>query len=237
MLENFNEDKRKNPMTQFSDFHTGWSIVKIMQKVLKKFLNLIIRRSLKVYIQLFMNLLMSSCIVDDKKIQEVTNIDLPSSIIEDFTNVYADSGLTQTKIISPKMIEYNNPIRQYREFPNGIEVYTLEEDTLVTGFLRADYAIMNTTDSAIWEGRGHVLLVSRNHDSIFSEHMIWDSPNNQIYNDIRTKIKKHSGGEIISELGFTAKLSSKGIEEYQLKANSGKLIVKNEEDQNRSEKK
>ena len=23
MLENFNEDKRKNPMTQFSDFHTG----------------------------------------------------------------------------------------------------------------------------------------------------------------------------------------------------------------------
>ena len=30
MLENFNEDKRKNPMTQFSDFHTGWSIVRIM---------------------------------------------------------------------------------------------------------------------------------------------------------------------------------------------------------------
>ena len=27
MLENFNEDKRKNSMTQFSDFHTGWSIV------------------------------------------------------------------------------------------------------------------------------------------------------------------------------------------------------------------
>ena len=26
MLENFNEDKRKNPMAQFSDFHTGWSI-------------------------------------------------------------------------------------------------------------------------------------------------------------------------------------------------------------------
>ena len=26
MLENFNEDERKNPMTQFSDFHTGWSI-------------------------------------------------------------------------------------------------------------------------------------------------------------------------------------------------------------------
>ena len=26
MLENFNEDKRKNSMTQFSDFHTGWGI-------------------------------------------------------------------------------------------------------------------------------------------------------------------------------------------------------------------
>ena len=26
MLENFNEDKRKNYMTQFSDFYTGWSI-------------------------------------------------------------------------------------------------------------------------------------------------------------------------------------------------------------------
>ena len=28
MLENFNEDKRKNSMAQFSDFHTGWSITK-----------------------------------------------------------------------------------------------------------------------------------------------------------------------------------------------------------------
>ena len=27
MLENFNEDKRKNPMPKFYDFHTGWSIV------------------------------------------------------------------------------------------------------------------------------------------------------------------------------------------------------------------
>ena len=26
MLENFNEDKRKNSIAQFSDFHTGWSI-------------------------------------------------------------------------------------------------------------------------------------------------------------------------------------------------------------------
>ena len=28
MLENFNEDRRKNSMTQFSDFHTGWSITR-----------------------------------------------------------------------------------------------------------------------------------------------------------------------------------------------------------------
>ena len=27
MLENFNKDKRKNSIAQFSDFHTGWSIV------------------------------------------------------------------------------------------------------------------------------------------------------------------------------------------------------------------
>ena len=29
MLENFNEDKRKNSTTQFSDFHTEWSIKRI----------------------------------------------------------------------------------------------------------------------------------------------------------------------------------------------------------------
>ena len=39
MLENFNEDKRKNPMTQFSDFHTGWSIcLKILTKIKEKIL-------------------------------------------------------------------------------------------------------------------------------------------------------------------------------------------------------
>ena len=33
MLENFNEDKRKNSMTQFSDFHTGWSIYSIQYEI------------------------------------------------------------------------------------------------------------------------------------------------------------------------------------------------------------
>ena len=33
MFENFNEDKRKNPMTQFSDFHTGWSIYSIQYEM------------------------------------------------------------------------------------------------------------------------------------------------------------------------------------------------------------
>ena len=32
MLENFNEGKIKNSMTQFSDFHTGWSIERLMLK-------------------------------------------------------------------------------------------------------------------------------------------------------------------------------------------------------------
>ena len=35
MLENFNEDKRKNSMTQFSDFHTGWSIFSFMKKLIE----------------------------------------------------------------------------------------------------------------------------------------------------------------------------------------------------------
>ena len=35
MLENFNEDERKNPMTQFSDFHTGWSIEDFLHFVWK----------------------------------------------------------------------------------------------------------------------------------------------------------------------------------------------------------
>ena len=35
MLENFNEGKRKNPMTQFSDFHTGWSIQKALLKLMQ----------------------------------------------------------------------------------------------------------------------------------------------------------------------------------------------------------
>ena len=33
MLENFNEDKRKNSMTQFSDFHTGWSIFEKIDRI------------------------------------------------------------------------------------------------------------------------------------------------------------------------------------------------------------
>ena len=36
MLENFNDDKRKNSMTQFSDFHTGWSIYLVLEKVMEK---------------------------------------------------------------------------------------------------------------------------------------------------------------------------------------------------------
>ena len=38
MLENFNEDKRKNPMTQFSDFHTGWSIYNLFVVVWARYI-------------------------------------------------------------------------------------------------------------------------------------------------------------------------------------------------------
>ena len=38
MLENFNEDKRKNYMAQFSDFHTGWSIDRDIKRRTNSFL-------------------------------------------------------------------------------------------------------------------------------------------------------------------------------------------------------
>ena len=40
MLENFSEDKRKNSMTQFSDFHTGWSIESDMKEVIAEIKNM-----------------------------------------------------------------------------------------------------------------------------------------------------------------------------------------------------
>ena len=178
-------------------------------------------------------ILLWSCVVGNQKIKEATNIDIPSSIVENFTSISIDSGLIQAKIIAPKMIEYDNPIHQYQEFPDGIEVFTFEKDSIVTGFLRADYAIKNTADSATWEGRGNVILVNSNNDSIFSDNMIWDRNKNEIYNNILTKIKKHSGGEIISELGFVAKLNSKGVEEYRLKSNKGKLFVRDKEEEDK----
>ena len=34
MLENFNEGKRKNSMTQFFDFYTGWSIIALSKETI-----------------------------------------------------------------------------------------------------------------------------------------------------------------------------------------------------------
>ncbi|MEH0007383.1 MAG: LPS export ABC transporter periplasmic protein LptC [Flavobacteriales bacterium] len=167
-----------------------------------------------------------SCKNEAERFAAYLEDDFPTIVVDGFTNRYIDSGRVTLIIKAPELVEYNNKKRKYREFPAGVQIEQLENDSVV-GFLRADYAIMQLSDSGTLEANGHVLAVTRDEDSILTSRMVWDRAKKIFYSHAKTTILSQ-GSVLPGEGGFEA---AEDMSSYRLlKPMNGKIKVKvNEE--------
>ena len=116
----------------------------------------------------------------------------------------------------------------YDEFPNGLKVEFLNEDTLVKSWLIADYALRKENDKKIYV-EDNVKLYNRRNDQLLTDELIWDEKSEELYTNKAVKIAQPSTGDTSFGFGFRAdqefsrfeidrKFSAiRNIEELQLK--------------------
>lgn len=169
---------------------------------------------------------LAACKDNDKRLAAYLKDDFPTQIVDSFTNRYIDFGQVKMLLKAPMLIEYDNKKRRYREFPDGIEIQWFKARKL-QGLLRADYAIMYLSDTATYEARGNVLVVTPDKDTILTSRIIWDRAKKRFYSRAKTTILS-KGSVLPSEGGFEA---SEDLSRYRLlKPRNGKIKVKTDKE-------
>ncbi len=173
-------------------------------------------------------LLLFSCRNDIEKVNAfASEMDLPDLGAKDIEIEYTDTAKLQMRFKAPIVNQYSNAHEPYYEFPKGIEVYFYDKDEKVQSIITANYSIF-FEDKQLWEARDSV--VARNIKSgerIESEQMFWDQKKELVYSEVFTKITNEDG-VYYGEKGFEA---AQDLSYYRLKASSGNVRVKDEEQQ------
>ncbi len=171
-------------------------------------------------------LLLFSCRNDIEKVHAfASEMDLPELGAKDIEIEYTDTAKLQMRFKAPVVNQYSKAQEPYYEFPKGIEVYFYDKDEKVQSIITANYSIY-FEKKELWEARDSV--VARNLESgerIESEQMFWDQKKELIYSEVFTKITDEDG-VYYGEKGFEA---AQDLSYYRLKASTGKVKVKDEE--------
>lgn len=119
--------------------------------------------------------LLFSCTNDIKKVRDyLADKNLPIGVSENIYTIYKDSGRVTTKLKSPLFLDFSNrEDHPYSEFPQGIEITKITNDTDSTT-ISGNYAI-NYTKTNISEIKGNVIV--HNHASNYilrTEQLYWD---------------------------------------------------------------
>lgn len=165
--------------------------------------------------------LSTSCKGEYKRLSIYLKDDFPTRIVDGLVNRYIDSGRVRMVLKASVLIEYDNRKRRYREFPDGLQIQWFKADSL-QGSLRADYAIMQLADTATYEVRGHVLVVTQDRDSILTPRITWDRAGKRFYSHVKTTVLS-KGSVLPAQGGFEAR---QDMSYYRLlKPRDGKIQV------------
>ena len=134
--------------------------------------------------------------------------------------IYSDSGEIKIRIKAPLLLRYDEPDKQYAEFPDGIDVIFFDKNRTEQSTLRADYAVYRERKD-IWEVSNNVIIVNKNGDVINTEKMIWNKKTGIIYSGEFVKIT--TCDEIIYGNGFEA---DQNLDNYVIKKITGTINLK-----------
>ena len=142
--------------------------------------------------------------------------------------MYSDSARVRVIISGPTLKRYLDKVNPRDEFPEGLHVDFLDDDSQVESTLDAQHGIRYPRDYKIVvsDTTNKVILESVRGEKLETSELIWDEKEGTVYTDKFVKITKPE--EIIFAYGFRAK---QDFSEYTLLSVVAKWKVDNVENQ------
>jgi LPS export ABC transporter protein LptC len=179
--------------------------------------------TLRWLILLVFPLLLSSCVSDIKKINEIASQkeigDENGSNVE--VNVM-EEGYVRVKIQAPETLRHMNGENK-TEFNKGVKAFTYNPQHKVESWLTAKNAVLQEQqDQVIWmKVKNDVIVVNSKGEKLNTEELTWDAKAKKISSDAFVKITTKD--EIIFGNGF---VSNEDFSEYTIKKITGTIAVK-----------
>ncbi len=162
-----------------------------------------------------------SCENKIERIKELSASDrLPGMEAENFEAIYSDSGVIQSKLITPLMIQYNEEDGEpFTEFPQGVKIERFGPNRQVDSRITSDYARYLDKQEK-WIAKNNVVVVNQDGDTLKTEELNWERKTGKIYSDKFVKIIR--ADQIINGIGFE---SDANMANWQVKKVRGVLYL------------
>jgi LPS export ABC transporter protein LptC len=148
--------------------------------------------------------------------------DFPSRTLINAHVLYKDSGTIRINLRSPLIQEYETVDTPYTEFPKGLILNYYNKKIDSPGYLRAVWAKM-VEMKGWYEGRGNVVVISENGDTLKTERLFWDKNDRKIFSQDTVYIITKTGDSIQANNGMEAK---DDLTEYTLFNNQGMKLYR-----------
>ena len=157
-----------------------------------------------------------------------TTENLPVLEATNFETLLTDSGQVRYFLKAPKLLQFQDEGRNYREFPEGVELVEYDDHKRIISSIKANYAKQFLAEDK-WEAKNNVVATNAQGDTLKTEHLIWEEKKEIIYTEEFVKIIRTD--QIITGIGFT---SDQKLQNWKIKNPKGTIYisVKNEGQQN-----
>ncbi len=143
---------------------------------------------------------------------------IPTQELFNSTIIRTDSGTAMIRIEAPIIQTYEFDKKSpYTLLPQGGDVEKYDKKGGKPTLMRADWAKIDDR-KGIYEGKGHVVMVSEDGDTIKTSHIFWDKKNRKVYNSVKTRIIRPNNDSLIAKNGLEADDKFKNIKLYSTKA-------------------
>ncbi len=139
-------------------------------------------KTVKSIVVLFSTTMLFSCSNDINKINQLYQASyFPVGETYDINLRYTVSGKTQTKLISPKMLDYTNQKFQYQEFPDGLKLIFIDKKG-VESTVVADYGVVYKKTNLV-AFKGNVQLTKPDGTLLKTEQLYYDQKTAHVFTE------------------------------------------------------
>lgn len=164
--------------------------------------------------------LLFSCANKIEKIKEFSLGDkMPGMEAEQFEMIHSDSTVIRFKLITPRLLNYDQEKEPFMEFPEGVQIEKFDEKMQIVSVVTSDYAIYYTNEKK-WTAKNNVVVINQEGDSLKTEELIWEEAKGKIYSEQFVKIIRKD--QIINGVGFE---SDQDMSNWQIKKVRGTLYL------------